>query len=114
MKLKLFAFAVALLGAAGTAFATDGWTNATVTSIQAVAGTSGYVEVQFSVSNSGGPSCASSYKSWAVIDVTNQPGQFAASVLQAARLTGATVSATGTGSCSPLNGGIEALEYVSE
>lgn len=60
----------------------------------------GYVVATFSANGSGTQGCASGYPRDLVIDLSTPGGAFAASVLQAARLTGSSVTAHGTGTCS--------------
>jgi hypothetical protein len=73
----------------------------------------GYVVVTFSSNGSNAPNCASGYPKSVVIDLSNASGAFAASVLQASRLIGGTITVTGTGTCS-VNPTMETLASVQE
>ena len=104
--------AILMMGTiAPAAFATSGtWTNVTVTHITPCAATSGapcsvgtaYVQVTFSASSTGNPTCSGSAKTYGVIDVSTSAGAFLAAVMQSAFLSGSTISANGTGACSIL------------
>lgn len=61
----------------------------------------GRVIVKLSAGATGSPpSCSSSYRNWVAINIGEAGGAFAASLMQAARLTGMSISVEGTGSCS--------------
>jgi hypothetical protein len=112
-KFKMFLFSTVLALAAQAAFASQGsWSNVTVTSIIDYVGTGGVIEVQLSANSTGGPACATTTNR-VVIDPSNPAGAYAAAVAQSARLSGATISFTGAGTCA-LVSGIETLNYLQE
>ena len=99
------------------AFAGGTWTNVTVTQVQPCTSEgcppNGTVLVTLSASSTGGPTCATN-KTTVAIDMSNSAGQFAAGVMQTARLVGTTLAVvTGAGSCSIFSG-LETLSAVEE
>jgi hypothetical protein len=60
----------------------------------------GRVIVKLSAGATGSPpSCSSSYRNWAVIDISEAGGGLAAAVIQQARALGGNISVEGTGNC---------------
>lgn len=102
MKRFLILALCALFSSAALAGGT--WSNVTVTQITPWTsegfGPSGLLTVTFSANSTGGPSCGSGLANQASIDLTTVGGAYTAEVLQAARLTGATISVYGTGACT--------------
>ena len=119
MKKAMLPLVVCML-AIPAAFAGGTWSNVTVTQILPCTsaegcGTNGFVQVQFSANSTGTPACVNtSDKAWAAVDVSTPIGAYMAGVLQAARLTGQTVTAYGIGSCSLYANTMETLGGVAE
>jgi len=79
----------------------------------------GSVVVTFAATGRGTPNCASGYPKDVVIDLSTAGGAFAASMAQAAKLTGMSVTVTGAGTCSVTSNtetlaSIQSLSYPGE
>lgn len=94
--------------ASAAAFAGGTWSNVTVLTLWSYTGQgfgpSGVVQAVVSANGTGVASCASGALATVTVDITTAGGMFAASILQAARLTGSTITIHGTGSCTTVSG----------
>ena len=100
-----FSILLALSSVAGSDQSQHGiWKDAQVTSVVAYAdgGSSGkgYVVVTFAANGTGSPHCAAGYPRSVAIDLSTAGGGFTAAIVQAAVLTGASMTVLGSGSCS--------------
>lgn len=99
------------------AFAGGTWTNVTVTALQPATGQgfspSGTMTVTLSASSTGGPSCASGAKTYAMVDVTTIGGAIVAQALLTARAAGNTITVYGSGLCTT-NASIENIASIVE
>jgi phage-related tail fiber protein len=117
MKKLMFAIVAMMSLVSSVAYAGGTWTNVTVTQVSpcspqsSTCGTNGYVQVQFSAGSTGSPSCAGSLNNYAIIDIANAAGGALFNVLMSARLSGQTISASGTGGCN-LKSSVETLYTV--
>lgn len=113
MRRTLFALLLALVSA--SAFAGGTWSNVTVTVMTPWTSEGfspkGVLVVTLSANVTGGASCGSTGPTLAIVDTSTPGGALTAAVLQAARLTGSTVTIHGTGSC-PTNGTVENVSNV--
>jgi len=106
--MKRVLFSLALLAMSSVAVSdqphTGSWKDAKLTDIVVhTAGGpegKGYVVLTFAANGTGTPNCASGYPRSVVIDLSTPAGAYAAGIAQTVRLTGTSLTVTGTGSCS--------------
>lgn len=98
------------------AFASGSWSSVTVADVYAYStlgvSPNGQIQIKLSSNSTGGPSCASSYLNYVVIDPSTNAGAALAGIFMRALSLGLSVSIAGTGTCT-INSSIESVDHVT-